>query len=60
MTEITVFLKDNKRQGLYTDMEEIEVLQTLNSNRFIKLHYYDGESWRVTLLNSDEILSVDF
>ena len=60
MTDITVFLKDNKKQALYTDMEEIEVLQILNSSRFIKLHYYDGENWRVTLLNSDEIVSVDF
>ncbi|HDR7248241.1 TPA: hypothetical protein QCX05_003254 [Bacillus pacificus] len=60
MTDITVFLKDNKKQSLYTDMEEIELLQTLNSSRFIKLHYYDGGNWRVTLVNADEIVSVDF
>ena len=60
MKDIDVFLKDNKKQALYTDMEEIELLQILNSSRFIKLHYYDGGNWRVTLLNSDEIISVDF
>ncbi|PGU75367.1 hypothetical protein COD68_30665 [Bacillus cereus] len=60
MTDVTITLKNNEKQALSTDVEETELLKILNASRFIKFNYYDGEQWKVTLVNANEIVSIDF
>ncbi|MFZ7936228.1 hypothetical protein ACO1D2_11595 [Bacillus thuringiensis] len=60
MTDVTITLKNNEKQTLSTDVEENELLNILNASHFIKFNYYDGEQWKVTLVNANEIVSIDF
>ncbi|MCU5519823.1 hypothetical protein OCA41_05805 [Bacillus cereus] len=60
MTDVTITLKNNEQQALSTDVEETELLKILNTSNFIKFNYYDGEQWKSTLVNTDEIISIDF
>ncbi|WMW41358.1 hypothetical protein RE433_29345 (plasmid) [Bacillus cereus] len=60
MTDVTITLKNNEKQALSTDVEENELLKILNTSRFIKFNYYDGEQWKSTLVNTNEIVSIDF
>ncbi|PFA75796.1 hypothetical protein [Bacillus cereus] len=60
MADVTITLKNNEKQALNTDVKETELLRILNTSQFIKFNYYDGEQWRVTLVNANEIVSIDF
>lgn len=60
MNAVTVTLKNGSEWNMFTILSPDELLTLLNDRKFIRMHYpSDGEK-KVSLLSTEDIVSIDF
>lgn len=60
MNVVTVTLKNGYEWNMFTILSPDELLTLLNDRKFIRMHYHtDGEK-KVSLLNTEDIVSIDY
>lgn len=60
MNGVTVTLKNGYEWNMFTILSPDELLTLLNDRKFIRMHYHSDGEKKVSLLSTEDIVSIDY